>query len=326
MFNKLKLFALLTVGCGSLVADSYDPSHGQWRVTGEYLYLLPTFDDSSFVIESPVSTAFPNGSHKNNNFNFRSGFRVGGAYTFCDCNRELQVYYTNLNASQNKTVAGDFLWATIGRPDFTSNFENYAGTATSHLKLLYQTVDAFYAQQITSSCGLDFSALLGIEAAEIKLHEDYTYVSADDTGVVHNHARIEGIGPQLGFGLNYDVFENRGCNCPGKLSLNVFASSSLLATKSKTSAENVLNDVIDLDVSDSSSWRVVPALHARVGLNYETQFACVDTSLEIGYEFSSYFRALSRLGFPDDTADGLAFKNYYNFDVQGLYVALSARF
>lgn len=314
---------------GSLSAASaanYDPSNGQWKVIGEYLYWQPSVDDTYFVIDSPESTTFPNGTRKNNDFNFHSGYRVGGAFLFCDCERELQITYTNLNFKQNKEVAGDFLWATVGRPDVVSAFESFAGTADSGLKFTYQNIDAFYAQQLFDCCGLDFGVQIGLEAVELKLHETYTYTSATTTAIIHQHCKTNGIGPKLGFAIGYELYQSDNCTCPGTLSLNVISSGSILAADTKTSSDDSLDGVLDLDVSDKKAWRVIPALHARVGLNYDTTFSCVDASLEIGYEFTSFLRGLSRHSFADDVGDGFCSSNYYNFDMQGLYVSASVTF
>lgn len=319
---------LMTACVGSLAAD-INPATGQWRITAEYLYLLPTVDDTFFVIDSPVTTDFPNGSRKNNDFNFKSGWRLGGGYTFCE-NSELQVMYTNLNASQSKTVTGDFLWGTAGNATLVSNFENYAGSASSSLSNKYQRLDVLYAQELFSCGGLDFAVQFGLEAAELRLNEGYTYTAllAEApalVGIADLHSKTKGIGPQIGFSIDYELYRGDDC-CPGVLSLNVVTGGSLLAADTKNSVFSTVDDDIVLDVSDSKSWRVIPALHASIGLNYDMAFDCVDASFGIGYEFSSYLRGLSRVSFPDDVAEGLSYNNYYNFDLQGLYVSGSVKF
>lgn len=331
MLKKLFLSAvLMTSGVSALSAASagnFDPSNGQFRVIGEYLYWMPSVDDTYFVIEADATSTFPTGTRRNNDFNFNSGYRVGGAYLFCDCNRELLVRYTNLNFTQRKTVTGDFLWATQGRADFASGFENYAGTASSQLKFLYQNIDAVFAQQLYDCCGLDFAVEFGLEAVELKLNESYTYaVTGADIGTIDQHSKTTGIGPKVGFAVGYELFTG-DCNCPGTLSLNICTAGSLLAADTKTSATNATTGGGTLlDVSDKKSWRVIPALHARVGLNYDMNFGCGDASLEVGYEFTSFLRGLSRTAYPDDVADSLSYNNFYNFDMQGLYVSGSFTF
>lgn len=326
MFKKLSLLALLAAtSVGSLEADFPMSGNNQFRVTGEYLYLLPTIDDSAFVINSPVTSTFPNGKRENNNPQYHSGYRVGAGYSFCDCDSELLAAYTYLQFDQSKNVSGDFLWATLGRADFASAFENYAGTASSKLKFRYQRIDALYAHQLYDRCNLDVAILFGIEGAELRLKERYNYASVTNAGTVNQYSKISGLGPQFGFALNYLLYKFCGC-LPGTLSFNVGSSASLLMSDSKVNSSNTLDDLLLLDVSNQKSWRVIPALHANVGLSFDTNISCYQATLKVGYEFSSYLRGLTRLSFPDDVADSLSYNNYYNFDVQGLYVSGSFRF
>lgn len=328
MLNKLRLCSLLMTACiGSLFAnDFYNPSNSQWSITGEYLYLLPSIDDAYFVIDSSESTTFPNGTRRDNDFGFQSGFRVGGGYTFCDCNRGLEAYYTRLQFKESKTIDGDFLWATVGRPDFVSAFENYTGSASSSIKYLYQRIDALYDQHIFDCCGLDFAVKFGLEAAELKLRESFTYSSVASLGTVHQHSKVWGVGPEMGFALGYKIYEGCDCGYPSVLSFNFCSAGSILAADCRTKSNNVLAAVTILDVKDRRSWRVIPAFHTRAGLNFDMCISCFDVSLEVGYEFSSYLRATSRHTFPDDVADGLSYNRYDNFDLQGLYVSATVKF
>jgi hypothetical protein len=173
--------------------------------------------------------------------------------------------------------------------------------------------------------------MFGLEAVELKLNEQSTYtVTGGTVGIVSEHCKTNAIGPKVGFAIGYNLFENT-CGCPGTLSLNVLSAGSLLAADTKVSSANTTTTIggdtaILLDVSNKKSWRVVPAFHARVGLNYDMAFECVDASLEVGYEFTSFIRGLSRVAFPDDIGDSLSYNNFYNFDMQGLYVSGSITF
>lgn len=323
-FRFLSLSFLLG---GSLLAYTH-PCPGGWAFDAEYLLLFPTVDDTYFVFDSPVTTDFPNGTRENNDFDFQSGFRVGGAYAFCDCGLEVQGYYTRLRATESKTVSGSHLWATIGRPDLVSNFEDYAGSASSDLDLLYQRADGFFAKKIFCCCGWDFYVEGGIEYAFIRLREEIGYRNdEEDVGVIFQKSRTWGIGPQFGFELDYAICQCSFC-CPGTLSLVGASSGSILSSKTQDKAQNLLNDEFadGVNFEDRHTWRLIPAWHARVGLNYAMCFSCLNASLEVGYEFNTYIRALSRVEFPDDTADGLSFTNYINFDIQGLYVAANITF
>ena len=146
----------LTGTMGSLMAYT-PPGPGEIEAVGEFLYLLPSTDNSYFVIDADASNTLPVGQRENNDFDFAPGFRIGAAYGFCNCNRNVQAYFSRIDTTQNKTLTGDFLWATTGNPDLASAFENYGGSANSHRNLLYERGDFLFAQQIVNCCGLKIS-------------------------------------------------------------------------------------------------------------------------------------------------------------------------
>jgi hypothetical protein len=293
-------------------------------VGADFLYLLPSVDDTYFVFDSPESTIFPNGKRENNDFHFHPGFRVSAAYSACG-DQWIQLDYAMLQVKRSKTVQGDFLWATIGRSSLTSSFENYPGSASSRLDLLYQRADAFLVQQTLTCGGMDVSLKAGLEYAFLRLNEDFAYQRVAVLGEISQRSKTWGIGPEIGFGLDYAI-DSYGGLLPGNLSLAVQASGSILSSQTTMRNFNALGGVAVLNEHDKNTWRVVPALHARIGLNYGSCLSWGDASIEVGYEFNTYFRGLSRLIFPDDVADGLCFNEYYNFDVQGLYVCAGLKF
>ncbi len=334
MFKQLFLSVL---SVGSLVAYNH-PCPDQWQLSGEFLYMLPTVDDTYYVIQSPTSTSYPNGTKLNNDFSFQPGFRVGAEYSLCSPQREFQVYYTYLGAEQNRTITSSNLWATLGRADFASSFENYTGGATADLHLLYQRLDFTYAQQILNSVGLYLYLEPAIEFAYLRFNEGYSYsISGGAQGSIQERSKVEGVGPQLGFEFGYDFYnytpvaaaksaqKGSSADCASSvthtLSLAGIFSGSLLASWSKAATVNTLSSDPILNVTASSTWRVIPALHARAGINYDVRFSKWAAALGFGYEFNSYIRGVTRMSFPDDVADGLSSNNYYNFDVQGLYIS-----
>ncbi|MDP1834419.1 MAG: Lpg1974 family pore-forming outer membrane protein [Chlamydiales bacterium] len=324
MLQKIKLFTALTMLSWASACAYSHPPPGGWAVSGDYLYMLPTFDDTYFVIDSPVTSAFPNGTRENNDFRFSTGYRVGGVLGL-DVGREFQAYYTNLGVDRSKTITGDFLWATIGQSNLVTVFENYAGAATSNLHLLYQRADGILAQQAFNFEGADLFLNFGVEYAYLRLNEDYQYsVTGGAVATIDRRSKAWGIGPQAGFELDYE-FAN--CCCwPGAIMMKAVSSASLLDCRCTHSDVNILSGATLLRTSDKSTWRIIPALHARVSINMESYTCWGVVGIEIGYEFNSYIRGLTRVMYPDDEADSLSYNDYSNFDVQGLFLSATLGF
>lgn len=303
------------------------PSSGGWTVGAEFLYLLPSVDDTYFVIKSPISTLTTvSGSRKNCDFGFHSGFRVGLARGLCECDQGLEFYYTRFEETRKRTISGGSLWATTGAPrGFLTLFNNYSGFASARLETIYHRFDAFFSQKTFCCCGFEIYVLPGFELAHIRFDEHYTYQSVVNRGVVVHHTKTIGVGPQFALEFDYDLYRFT-CFCPGSLSLVARTSGSLLASKSRSQVSNFLNTATPLDVRDELTWRFIPTWHARVGFNYETCFRCWNAAVEVGYEFNTYVNGLSRLFFVDDVQGGLSRNEHMNFALHGLYVALNIGF
>lgn len=340
MFRFFRFFSLLLLACaGSLFAYSH-PCPGGWSLDAEYLFLWPSIDASYFVIQSdtrPVGNQVI-GERKTNDFDFQSGFRVGGVYTLCDCcELELHAYYTRLRAQHERTVSNGFLFATTGSAAFDPTFQGFTGSAHSNEHLLYQRVDAFLEKHLCQCdcyCPLDFYFEAGVVWSYIHPKTDLLYqANPIEDGLSQGPTRdasttfqskIYGIGPQIGLEFDYGFCELSPCFCSGKLSLVGFTSGSLLISRADGSSQS-FNFSLTSDVRDEHSWRIIPNFYARIGLNYEACFSCFDASIEVGYELNSYIRAIP-LAISTATNASRIFTNFYNFNVQGLYVAVNFGF
>lgn len=328
MRKLVRCFATCFLLGGTLLAYTH-PCPGGWAVDAQFLYLLPSLDDTYFVTVSPTATTFPNGERENNDLGFQPGFRVGGVYSFCDCDWELFGYYTRLRATESVTITGDHLWATTGVGELVRDFANFRGSASSEQEFFYQRADGMVEKKVYCCCGLDLYLQGGLEYAYLKAHENLQYnapnLETPNFGNVNRKSRTWGLGPQAGLEFDYDICQTTCC-LTGVLSLTGAVSGSLLASKS---FDNVVNTTIVqgqlINVLDHDTWRVIPAWHARIGLNYETCFRCLNASVEVGYEFNSYVRGWSRTIYPERTS-AHCFTDYYNLDLQGLYVSTTVSF
>lgn len=306
--------------CFVLLPSLPCPDH--WRISGSFLYLLPTLDDTYFVMDSGITTIFPNGKRLNNDFGFNPGFQVGAEYACCDTLREVQAFYSHLSASQHRTVTGTHLWATLGCPNLTRNFENYNGTASSNLDLLYHNLELNLSQEVWGCSSLYINVQPGVEYAYLRLEEDYNYnAGVGGVGTIDQKSRTWGVGPKMGVSMDYSLYQGSlTCSSTQAFALTSRFSGSILMGRGKTRNSQILTTINELRTFDEHTWRTIPALHANVGLSYLVYTSWVGISLTVGYEFNTYVRALAKTVFPDIAADGLCFTNYYNFDIQGLYV------
>ena len=69
-------------------------------------------------------------------------------------------------------------------------------------------------------------------------------------------------------------------------------------------------------------WRCIPEWYLRLGLDYAFCYRCFSGSIEVGYEFRTFFQTIGRLFYADDNAEGASFNDYKNINFHGLYVAL----
>ncbi len=319
-------FKLFLLACVLFVGSAY-AEVGRWGIDVEFLYLRPSIEDTYFVIDAPASAARPAGTRINNEFDFHPGFRIGGMYRFDQENLNFQAHYTRLSETQNKLVSGPFLWATVGMANFINPvFSNYTGTACSHLDIFYQGVNGFFDQKIACHNGLNLFLQGGFEYAYIRLQEDYRFINSTPVvGDISLNTFSSGIGPQLGLEVDYEIYSLSSL-VPGSLSLQASASGSVLTTRTRERVGSVLDGVPNFGAQDLSTWRLISAVHMRLGISNELFFSCSRALFEIGYEYNSYYRAITRIAFLDNQAGASTTIDYSNFDTQGLYFSAEIKF
>lgn len=309
--------AFLTLFTGTLLASNH-PEPGEIGLSAEYLYLMPSLDDTYFVLLSGYDADFPNGTRICNNFDFYPGYRLGAIYSF-DCNQELSLFYTNLKAHQTKKVLGNYLWATMGSADVYTSFENFAGFARSDLNLGYSRLDALIDYKMYHCGDTSIYLIYGFEYSQLKLREKYTYQILNYTSKTSDQfSKTWGIGPEFGFEFDY-ILSNL-------LTFNFKSTGSLLAGQTKGNHRDNTGGALVVETLDNDSTRIIPAFHASFGISTEFSVKCRKVIIEAGYEFNSYVRGLARSSYPDDEAPGFCATNYYNFDIQGVYISGSVNF
>ena len=296
------------------------------RVFAELLVLRPTLDDTAFVVISKASTAFPSGKRESDEFDYEPAFRIGAGYEIGDTGRSVELSYTRLEAEATETVAGNFLWATVGHPDLTTSFEHYAGSASADIDADYQRIDLHVTQPWQVS-GVELGLEFGLEWADFRVGERYRYVNngTATTGVVDLASRSWGIGPEIGLGLGFEICS--ACIIPGAFSLSAGSSLALLLTDTNMRASSVASGAPVASIGDDETSRVIPAIHARAGFSYAVPVAeHVAATAGVGYQIDTYLNGLTRAAFVDDVGQALVSTRDYDFDLQGIYLALGLVF
>lgn len=302
------------------------PQAGVPRLFAELLFLRPTFDDTAFVVISSASSTFPSGQRESNEFDYEPAFRIGAGYDIAETGRSVELSYTRLEAEATETVAGSFLWATVGHPDLTTSFENYAGSASADIDADYQRIDLRVTQPWQVS-GLDLGLDFGLEWADFRVGESYHFVNTGTatTGVVSQASRSWGIGPEIGLGLGYEICSS--CIVPGAFSLSAGSSLALLLTDTNLRTSSVASGAPLVRIRDDETSRVIPAIHARAGFSYQVPVAeRVVATAGVGYQIDTYLDGLTRAVFVDDVGQALVSTSDYDFDLQGIYLSFGVVF
>lgn len=293
----------------------------------DLLYMAPSFDETYFVINGRGTDGRGNPIHDgkriNNSLGYNFGFRLEGRYGFPNSCVDLGVRWTHLFATSKKSVVNGFpipqLWATEIIPSQQNIPQPYSGRASSKIDVMYQKGEVLADERLWSLSCWKFALREAVEWSYIRYHELVKYKTlANLQQQLHYHGHTKGLGPQLGL---IAICEPVFCFWPQDLSLHMMVTGSLIAanTKCKVSSQDVSG--ASSRVTQQSFWRFVPEVHYHFGIHYDRLFCYCATSLEIGYEVTTYLRGISKLLFDEGAFPGLSFNQYSDFYVHGLYLA-----
>ncbi len=158
------------------------PCSGQWGLEGEWLYFQPAVDSPYFVIEGTDTASPPVGPRRANSFNHHSGYRLEGAYTFCNGCNDVRLRWSSLNVKDSKTVSGAFLWPTLASP--TGKFPAflaYSGKASSISRLRWHAAELLFGQFFFCNGPFDFSLEGGVQYAYLNFQQNARYSPSAST-------------------------------------------------------------------------------------------------------------------------------------------------
>lgn len=299
-----------------------------WRLTGGFVYFMPSVDDTTFVFNQSGTVT---GTAESNDFDFAPGFRFGVEYALGHKYKQVQVFYTQLNSEEHASVSGTSLTALAARPD---GFTDFDGSSSSRVHQFYQSFDFSYAQRlmncaVLNDAGLCFYLRPGLEYSRLNFvqQNQYTYTDGSLYLNTKDKSKLWGMGPSMAVAMDYNIYKG-GLYTDGThaLSLSALFSGAILAghTHASSTSFNSGDTTPTYANHIENTWRLIPAVHARFGLNYLLRGEMYAFNLGVGYEFNSYNRAVYRQR--SSATTGLNVSEYTNYDLQGLVITGSFGF
>jgi hypothetical protein len=294
----------------SLFASAINADPYLFAVKGEAIFFKSSLDDTIFATATSPSTGGLFVTYREIDPQYRTGFRVAGLWRY-DCGHDVQVRYTHSNSGNyRESFNGSFLEA--GFP--------LAGAAKSRLNLKYNAVDALLGTWIFNSRDFDLNFAAGVHYANIRLYHigDYGPFEIPPTSITdERRARFWGIGPEVCFDFHY-LFSS--CFV-GNFCLTGYAKGALLSSRTQEEVDLTVVGGLSGFISSQPKWSVIPAADFRLGLDWDFSCDCLNGSIEAGYEWIWYRKAIRHAILPVQAPP-----NYSDVSFQGPYLSVGMIF
>ena len=305
-----------------------DLACGNFRVSGEALYMLSSMDEPFYAFSSS-SSSNARGKRAANDQGWHFGYRIEAGYGFCDCLHDITLRWTRFpNFSESDTTQGSPYIISILNAADDSNFGE-TGEATIRDEYSPFLVDLLFTRKVIDCFPFALSVQGGFQYGYLSFKEEVTYPSSSNrTLFIESRSRMKGVGPEFGLDVNYgfwSCFEFRGR-----------VNSSWLVGEITKHYQDI-NSVtgIRTKVDNDRYWRLFPTTDVRVGFAYSrpvlnlSSFGCcryLNIDLEIGYELIAFHKAIDRLLFMDDASEGQSFAEELTLTMNGPYLHAGIRF
>lgn len=326
---------------------------GEFTVEGVYLYVKPDVGNTYFATNNSYYAVADNGADKelaagkivDNDLEYTSAFRVGAYYSFCECPIDIRGFYTRVSSNNTASVSpqNGLAPSALIPDDLESTGTGAVGNGTlitnvsSYLNLVFQRGDALIAHSLCSDwCGNWMNVFGGLEIIDINFDSlnsrSETINAVSNTAAVFNNNKVFGIGPEVGLESKFSLCRPGFCRrfVPECLTLVSKGSFSLMAVQNKLSLneygtfgnnddDNPQSEPYSSEVNSGSNWGVIWSAYCQLGVAMEKRISCVNTSLEIGYEFDLYSQVLER----QLRLSSLPVNNRTDFSLQSFLSSLS---
>jgi hypothetical protein len=267
---------------------------GVWFARGEYLLMEPRRRALDFAIVDPNTDGNPQGRIESLDWEYSSGFRVGGGYRLQPDGLEVGAYYTYLYSHTNRGLeapAGGTLYATLTHPGFV----DAVNTAAASASLNYHLVDLELGRRWV--LGESFQLWAGGGGRFASIRQSLTAVYDGQTAFldrVSSPVRFDGAG--LRAGAEGTWLMGRGFSLFSRL------YGSLVLGDLRTSLEET-NGAGTLSIADVDErvWQVVPVVELAVGIGWQRDWL----RARVAYEITNWFGLVDSPDFVHDFTNKL---------------------
>ncbi len=303
-------------------------------VFGEALWLRATTDDLNYaVIGQTINSsggADPNGPQTGNEFNYDTGFRMGGIVAL-PCNTMARISWAHLTTYDTSTVSvsgpATPLWPSLGQPDVVavSDGNLFDANAKARVSFHYDAVDGeIYSCRLEMGC-FSYRLFGAVRWTNLYFKQDVNYFGLTTAGTattgqavrVTNRSHAWGVGPRFGLSANYCV----GCG----FGLEGEVSGALLVgevrARTTSTRRPVAGGFFSSDVFNPTKRNIFPSIEVRLGVDWSDILCdCLYVKISAGYLITQYLNVLDRTSFSLVPQDGFNVVDATTFTLDGFYL------
>lgn len=308
----------------------------RFAIQEEVIYFQPLFDNS-FIPNPNVNGPFPftvgaPGARKKNKFDYASGYRFAAFY-FPNCKswvQEVSLRFTYLPAQHSRKMTSHsslFIGSESSTTvDAVHDLIDILNVLAADHQLDYYAGDLSIHCPIANQCAFSFSVQPGLHYALMNYENRVHFTAKHDAifrrASLKERSQTWGIGPQLGFKLNYRL--------GNRLSIKGLVNGGLLIARStvhfRAHATSSTISFPTFHEQNDPLWRVLPFWEGCAALHFSFCVNGYVVGIEAGYEYLSYPDFISRIRSHHEDLPTVVNDLYSNVAFQGPYVALTLGF
>jgi hypothetical protein len=294
--------------------------HKNFFITGGATYLEPSNNGLDYLTVTTLDPASSYTEAVQPEFNWgyylAAGYRISHHY-------DVQANWAQFNSSMSDSTTVAFppsaLFTTSNHASTNLIKPGESATADSKQTIDYSVFNANLGQYHNITEMLRSRIFAGIQYAKVDSDTHNTYntppaVRRQDVSYDNYSSSFSGVGPEIGLDLEYKIWDKFGV-------VSHLGAAFLIGQQDADSYVSIPNATGQVAVDSDSVTRMVPALDARLGLNWNVPYEYQRCSfgIEAGYEIAYLFDVINQVGVPSGD-------NYSNYGNMGPYLNLTAMF